>query len=261
VQGRGFTPQDNADSQPVLIVNQTMARQLWPGEDAIGKQLRFGEPEILWQVIGVVADIKHNGLSAEEGPVIYQSHAQKQFAWLRWMTIVARTKEGPLSLAATVRQQIQAVDKTQPVYDVATMEQLLSESVAEPRFSALLLGFFGLLAMSLAAVGIYGVISYSVSQRTREIGIRMALGAQASDVRKMVVGQGMTPALIGVVIGLVAAFALTPLMSSLLYGVTAKDPVTFAAVAFVLSMVALVASYIPARRATRVDPMVALRYE
>jgi putative ABC transport system permease protein len=177
------------------------------------------------------------------------------------MTIVVRTEGEPLSLAPAAQREIQAIDPDQPVADVRTMEQLIATSVARARFNALLLALFAALALILASVGIYGVMAYAVVQRTREIGIRIALGAQSRDVLKMIVGQGMMLTLIGVGLGLVGAFALTRLMSSLLFGVSATDPLTFAVVSFLLSAVAFLACYIPARRATRVDPMVALRYE
>jgi putative ABC transport system permease protein len=175
--------------------------------------------------------------------------------------LVASTNVEPLGLASTVRKTVWEIDKDQPVSNIRTMEDVLSESIARQRFSMLLLGIFAAVALVLAAVGLYGVMSYSVAQRTHEIGIRMALGAQAGDVLKMVVGQGLKLVLIGVVIGLVAAFVLTRVMSSLLFGVSATDPTTFVAISLVLMSVAVLASYIPARRATKVDPMIALRYE
>jgi putative ABC transport system permease protein len=192
-------------------------------------------------------------------PQMYLSYEQADFFEPR--DLVVSTNIAPLSLAGTVRGAVWDIDKDQPVSNIRTMEDILSESVARQRFSMLLLGIFAALALVLAAVGIYGVMSYSVAQRTHEIGIRMALGAQKSDVLKLAVGGGLKLVLIGVVIGLVAAFILTRVMSSLLFGISATDPTTFITISLVLISVALLASYIPARRATKVDPMVALRYE
>jgi putative ABC transport system permease protein len=189
---------------------------------------------------------------------MYVSHSQMSWPFL---TLVVRSSSDPMAMAGPVRDQILAIDKDQPVSSIRSMERMVSASIAQPRFYLLLLGIFAALALVLAAVGIYGVLSYSVTQRMHEIGIRMALGAEPADVIKLVVGQGMMLALAGVAIGLIGAFVFTRLMSSMLYGVSATDPVTFAALALLLTAVALLASYIPARRATKVDPMVALRYE
>ena len=251
------------DSPGRIIINETMRRQFWPDEDPIGQQLSIGmgvddnEPK-KWEIVGVVGDVRHTSLDIEPLPEMYVPHSQQSWDFL---TLVVRTSSDPMALAGAVRNEILAVDKEQPISSIQTMESLVSASVAQPRFYLLLLGIFAALALILAAVGIYGVLSYSVTQRMHEIGIRMALGAEPSDVIKLVVGHGMMLALIGVAIGLIAAFALTRLMSSLLYGVSATDPVTFAALALLLTAVAMLASYIPARRATKVDPMIALRYE
>ena len=262
LQGRQLNEQDKADSPAVAIISETMARKLWPGEDPLGKRISPGKPKSPdeWiTIVGMVKDVRQFELNADPKPQMYLSYAQAGF--FDPNDLVVSTNVEPLSLASTVRKAVWEVDKDQPVSDIRTMEDILSESIARQRFSMLLLGIFAALALVLAAVGIYGVMSYSVAQRTREIGLRMALGAKASDVLKLVVGQGLKLVLIGVVFGLVAAFILTRVMSSLLFGVTATDPITFITISLVLISVAVLASYIPARRATKVDPMIALRYE
>jgi putative ABC transport system permease protein len=262
LKGRWFTAQDDQNTLPVVIINQAMASRFWPDQDPLGKHIRFGEAnDPAYAIVGVVGDIKHMGLDADEGAVMYQPHAQKRFGWLRWMTVVVRTNEEPMSLAAAVRSRIQEIDKDQPVYNVATMEQLLTKSIAQPRFSTLLLGVFALLALALTAIGVYGVVSYTIAQRTREIGIRMALGAQVRDVLRLVIGQGLKMVLLGVALGLSGAGVLSHVMKSLLFGVSATDPAIFAIISVLLTGVALLACYLPARRAAKVDPMVALRYE
>jgi putative ABC transport system permease protein len=261
LKGRAFTEQDRENTPRALIVNEALARRYWPNEEVLGKRLGFEDDaskQVWWEIVGVVGNVKHERLDAEAKPELFFPYGQSP---RNFMSLVVRTSSDPSMMITGVRDQVLAIDKDQPVFDIKTMEQRLSKSVAQSRFIMLLLGVFSALALILAAVGIYGVMAYVVSLRTHEIGIRMALGAQSRDVLWMVVRQGMTLTLIGVAIGLVAAFALTRLMSSLLYGVTATDPLTFITVALVLSMVALLAIFIPARRATRVDPMEALRYE
>ena len=262
VQGRGFTVEDDERSIPVIVINQTMARQFWPNEDPLGKRIRFGEPgDPTYSIVGVVGDIKHMGPAAEEGAVMYQPHAQKHFDWLRWMTIVVRTNAEPLSLTAAVRGRIHEVDKDLPIYNIATMDQLLVKSLSQPRFSTFLMGVFSLLALVLATLGVYGVMSFVVAQRSHEVGVRMALGGQIRDVITLIVVQGMKVVLIGVAIGLMGAVVLTRLMKTLLFNVSSADPLTFGAVALMLAQVAVVACYIPARRAAKVNPLEALRYE
>ncbi|HEX8144777.1 MAG TPA: ABC transporter permease [Pyrinomonadaceae bacterium] len=257
--GREFNEQDTAAATGVIIVNETFARRYFPNADALGKRVKLRGDDNPWlTIVGVVGDVKHTELTAEPRTQLYLSSLQSPFPFIN---VVVRTANDPASLAAAVRKEVWAVDKDQPVAEVETMLQLVSNSVARARFNTLLLGLFAFVALLLAAIGLYGVMSYSVTQRTHEIGIRMALGAQRRDVLKLVVGQGMILAFAGVVLGLCAAFALTRLMASLLFGVTATDPWTFIGVAVVLSAVALLATVIPARRATRVDPMIALRYE
>jgi putative ABC transport system permease protein len=261
MKGRYFTDQDSPDSQLVAIIDETMARVYWPDEDPIGKRLSWssnnGNP--IWaEIVGVVGAVKHIGLDGVVRGQLYMSHNQRSQGA---MYLAIRTSGNPTSLAGAVKSAIQVVDKDQPVYNIKTMEEYLAGSVAKRRFTMLLFGIFGAVALILAAVGLYGVMSYSVTQRTHEIGIRMALGAKQSDVLRLVVGQGMLLAVAGVAIGLGAAFLLTRLMSSLLYGVSATDPVTFVVISLTLTGVALAASFVPARRATKVDPMIALRYE
>jgi putative ABC transport system permease protein len=261
LKGRVFTERDSADAPPVMVINETFARRFFPDEDPLGKRIIIdseNNPDGN-EIVGVVGDVRHRSLDVESGAEAYLSYLQFPE---RSMSLVIRTQAAdPMSTASSIRGVVQQVDKDQPLSSIKTMEQLLSESVAQRHFNMLLLGIFSAVALMLAAIGIFGVMNYSVSQRTHEIGIRMALGAQGRDVLKMVVGQGMILALVGVVIGLVAAFALTRVMSNLLFGVSATDPLTFAGVSLLLAVIALLACYIPARRATKVDPMVALRYE
>jgi putative ABC transport system permease protein len=264
MQGRVFNEQDKVDSPAVAVINETMARRFWPGEDPVGKRITPGsltspDPDDWLTIIGVAKDVRQFELVADPKPQMYISYMQAGFFAPRHL--VVSTAVEPLSLAAAVRRTIWDIDKDQPVSNIRTMEDILSDSIARQRFSMLLLGIFAAVALVLAAVGIYGVMSYSVAQRTREIGIRMALGARRGHVLMLTVGGGLKLVLIGVAIGLVAAFILTRVMSSLLFGVSATDPTTFIIISLVLVSVAALASYIPARRATKVDPMVALRYE
>ncbi len=259
LKGRSFTEQDKSDAPGAVIINETMARRLFGAdEEAVGKRLRNNEDATVREIVGMVRDVRHAGLSAELKSEMFGPHQQDP---LRSMTLVIRTASDPASFAPAVRRELQAIDPDQPVYNVRSMEQVISESVYLSRFSMFLLAIFAALAVVLAAVGIYGVMAYAVAQRTHELGIRMALGAQSRDIFNLVVGQGMLLTLAGIGIGLVAAFALTRAMASLLYGVSATDLVTFAGVSLLLSLIALLACYIPARRAMRVDPMTALRYE
>lgn len=259
-RGRVFTAQDTKDSPRVAVINETMVEKIFPDEDPIGKRIRFGDkgknPE--FEIVGIVGDVKQYGLDQPTTMQTYEPYTQQTFPY---MTLVVRTAGDPTNLGAVIRSEVLKLDKEQPATNIKTLNEFFSISIAQQRFSVVLLGVFAAVALVLAAVGIYGVLSYAVTQRTHEIGIRMALGAGRRHVFRLVVGGGMLLSLIGVAGGLAAAFALTRLLESLLFGVTATDTVTFASVAGVLLAVALLACYIPARRATKVDPLVALRYE
>jgi putative ABC transport system permease protein len=260
-KGRTFGPQDQATVPAVMIVNDTFARRFFPGEEVIGKRIIPGEGRqpVTREIVGVVGDIRHEGLDVEPSPEYYVPYEQTSVDDL---TVVARTTGGnPTSIATPLRAVIRGMDKDQPVYNIRPMTQLLSESVAQRRFNMVLLSGFAILAMVLAGIGIYGVMSYSVAQRTREIGVRIALGAQSRDVLKMVLEHALVLTAIGLALGLVGAFALTRFLVTLLYEVRPTDLTTFAIVSLVLAAVAITACLIPARRATKVDPLVALRYE
>jgi putative ABC transport system permease protein len=260
IRGRAFTEHDKAGATPVVIVNETLARQHWPGADPLGKRIRLYGPieKSPWmEVVGVVKDVKHE-LNIPVTPEYYLPHAQDPW---NAMVLVARTSVEPGSLAGALRQQVWAIDKDQPVFDVKTMQEVRSGSVAIYSFSSVMLAIFAGIALVLAAVGIYGVMAFAVTQRTQEIGIRIALGARTADVLKLVVKHGMRLAVLGIVIGLAGSWALTRFIEKLLVGVEATDLLTFSLVSLCLLAAAFVACYLPARRATKVDPLVALRYE
>jgi putative ABC transport system permease protein len=262
IKGRDFTERDDQKAPAVIIVNEAFAKQFFPGEEVLGKHIKPGisaddGESPMREIVGVVGNVKHRSLSVEMDPEAYEPHAQLTFD----MTVLVKTDTDPVSIAGAVQNEIRAMDKDLPAYNLKTLDQYLAASVAQPRFNTLLLALFAGMALLLTAVGLYGVMSYSVNQRTHEIGIRMALGADRTDVLKLVVGQGMALTAIGVAVGLIGAFFLTRLLESLLFGVSATDPETFAAIALLLAGVALAACFVPARRATKVDPMVALRYE
>jgi putative ABC transport system permease protein len=262
-RGRLFTERDARDSPHVAVINETMARKIFPEEDPVGKRITFDtgddNPNPDWyEIVGVVGDVKQYGLDRATPLQTYEPFTQQTSSS---MTIVARAADDPANLTSAIRNAVLQIDKEQPIANIRTLDRILSTSIAQQRFSMLLLGVFAAVAMLLAAIGIYGVLSYSVTQRAHEVGIRMALGAGRRDVLRLMIGHGMLLTLIGVAAGLAAAFALTRLMSALLFDVSATDPITFGLIALLLVTVALLACWIPARRATKVDPIVALRIE
>ena len=266
VAGRKFTPLDDADHPGVAVVNESFVKHYFPNENALGQRLKPSPPARIWnnqrftsfEIVGIVHDVKLAGLEASSEPAYYLPASQ---APLPDMTLLVRTSGDPLSIVGAVRAALLSIDPNQPLANISTLDKVVSDSIAPRRLNMLLMALFGGLAMLLSAVGIYGLLSHAVTQRTQEMGIRMALGAQISDVLKLVLRQGMALALIGEAIGLVAAFLLTRLLRGLLFGVTPNDATTFIVVAGVLALVALFACYVPARRATKIDPLIALRYE
>jgi putative ABC transport system permease protein len=246
-----------------MIVNEELAQSVFPGESAIGKRITFGNVDnnqqpVWWEIVGVAANVRSVELREEPESELYFSASQT--GW-NSMSLVVRSSVEPANLSGSVRQIVNEVDKSVPVSSVQTMDHIVSQSITQPRFNLFLLGLFSAVAMLLSAAGIYGVTAYTVTQRTHELGIRLALGAQVGDVLKMILGQGMAVIGVGLVLGLVSAFGLMRLLRSLLFGVGENDPVTFVAITGLLLLVAVVACYIPARRATKVDPLEALRYE
>jgi putative ABC transport system permease protein len=260
LKGRSFTERDGPDDPRVVIVSESLAKKYFPDGNVVGRRLNMNDPQNpVWrEIVGVAADVKQFGLDQESPIALYLHQSQSPS---RFVTLAVRCNTDPLNLADEIRSQVWSLNKNLAVSSVLTMEQVIASTVSTPRITLILITAFASAALLLAAIGLYGVISYSAMQRTNEIGIRMALGAAKSDVLKMVVGQGMMLALIGLFIGLISAFGLTRLMSSLLFGVSATDPLTFAAILVLLTAVALIASFIPAYRASKLDPMIALRYE
>jgi len=268
IAGREFNGRDTAETLPVALISQNLARRHWPNGSPVGARLLIDDnnqgPRPV-EVVGVVGDVKHLSLDGEPAPHIYLPVHQTHEDGVVWLTNnqywLLRTTVDPLTLSAAARREIQAVDRNAPASNIRTMEQYLAASIAPRRFNLRLLTIFAAAALILAATGLYGVISYGVAQRKRELGIRIALGARPGDVLKLVTGEGMALAIIGVALGLAAALALTRLMEGLLFSVSATDPLTFIVIALMLTLVALLACYIPARRATKVDPLVALKCE
>jgi predicted permease len=268
LEGRAFNDLDRAGAEPVAVVDENLAHQYWPGEDAVGKRIRNGSHSPWSTIVGVVAHVRHSQVVGEEGSSEGTEGASKGVYYYPLyqagetnMFLIVRTNVDPSGMANTIREAVSGVDPSQPVSDLKTMDERIALSMGPRRSAVALLSVFAAMAVSLAAIGLFGLIRYSVAQRTQEIGVRMALGATRADVLRMILGQGLRLAAIGVGAGLVAALALARVLASTLYGVSAADPMTFAGVALLLVAVALIASYIPAQRATRVDPIVALRYE
>jgi putative ABC transport system permease protein len=259
LKGRAFQNQDDQKSQRVVVVNEAVAHQLFPGEDPIGKRLIiFDAKDKPYEVIGEVADTRNWGLAEKPMPEFYLSYQQSAPPFLG---LAVRTKDDPRRLIEEIRHAVAAIDPDQPLYNVITMEQALSDSISKERFAMFMLGLFAAMAFILAIGGIYGVMSYSVTQRTHEIGVRVALGAKGPQVVRMILRQGIILIVIGLTIGLASSFALTRVLAGLLYGVNPADPAVFSLAAMLLGLVALFACYVPARRASRVNPMEALRYE
>ena len=263
LEGRGFEPQDDSDTaMKAVVVNQALAKRFWKGSP-LGRRVNpgFGDPKVWCTIIGVVEDTKNAGMDKPAGPELYLQVRQVADFLGGNMNYVVRTSTDSLAIESSIRSVVREMDPSLPVYNLKTMNDVVSKSMVQPRFLALLLATFSGIALFLAAIGIYGVMAYSVAQRTQEIGVRMALGAQPLHVLRLIFGQSLMMLLIGTAIGLAGAFALTRLMSTLLFGVTATDPLTYVSVVGILTFVALLACYIPARRAAKVDPLIALRYE
>jgi putative ABC transport system permease protein len=258
LRGRVFSETDIAGGQPVVIINETTAKRYWPGQDAVGKHLANSRDKVQREIVGVVGDVKFGGLNAANAEEMYLPMAQAPWAT---MTLLVRSEESPQPLVSAVRAKISETDPNLPVSGIMSMDDVVSTSVAQPRLTMQFAGIFAGCALLLAAIGIYGVMAYTVSARKQELGIRVALGARPADILRLVVGQGMRMTLIGVALGVVVSLALTRLLASLLFGVRASDPLVFGVAAIVLVGVAFLACYLPARRATRVDPIIVLRYE
>lgn len=259
IKGRVFTGEDNLDRPRVVVIDETFARRFFPGQDPIGRHLQIPDAaRPAREIVGVVGAVRDTGFDQQPRPTVYFPSLQSPD---QTMSLVVRTSLPPGAILPSIKSAIWSVDRNQPVFEVRSMDEIISGIVSAPRLAFLLLGVFAFLALALAAIGIYGVTSYMVIERTHEIGLRVALGAQRSDILRLVLGHAARLAAIGVICGAVAALLLTRLLTSLLFNVSATDPWTFAGVAILLIIVALAACYISARRATRVDPMVALRYE
>jgi len=260
LRGRNFSDVELREAKRVILINEALARKYFPNEEPIGQRLDVAmfETPVITEIVGVVGNVRYDSLIDEAPPAVYFPHPELAYPF---MTFVLRTDGDPAAIAPAVQREIRALDPNQPISDVRTMEQVMSEAVSRSRFNTLLLALFAGLATLLSAVGIFGVMNYSVALRTREIGLRLAIGAQPRQVLLLVLRQGLLLTVIGLVLGLGASLALTRLLSGLLFGVTAVDASTFATISLLLVLVSLLACYLPARRAMRIDPMLALRYE
>jgi putative ABC transport system permease protein len=260
-RGRYLSDSDDREDAPrVMLINDALAARFFPGQDPLGKRLDFGDAakKGYWEIVGVVGNVRTEGLEEKIVPEVYVAHAKSPW---RSMTVVVRTLSDPAQVVSAVQNELRAIDRDQPIFDVRTLDRVVHESIAGQRVAAAMMGVFALIALLLATIGIYAVMSYAVTQRTHEIGVRLALGAQPRDILRMIVGQGMLLTLVGLVVGLGAALLMAQAMTKVLYDVTATDPATFISISIFLTLVALAANYFPARRATRVDPMQALRHE
>ena len=256
LRGRNVNSGDTSQSPGVVVINQTLAKQYFGGEDPVGRRLNL--EGISRQIVGVAGDARYEGLGTEIGPQVYVPYSQSPYPGMR---VVVRTSTDPMSLTGSIREQIQSIDSEEGPMRVATMNQLLAASVAQPRFNAFLIGLFAIIAFALAAIGVYGVISYDVSQRTSEIGIRLALGAQVADIYRLILRHGALLTLTGLLLGLAGAVGLTRFLTTLLFEVEPTDLATYALVSGMIVLVSLAACVVPSRRATKVDPLEALRHE
>ncbi len=258
--GRHLQESDTRDSEAVLVVNESLARRFLSDRDPLATRLLVGfSSQTPRRIVGVVGDVRHDAVDVEPTPTVYVPYYQ--VPWSRGMTLAVRTDADSAAVFGAVRARLRALEPAAPIFDVRSMDQIVAQSVSQPRFSTLLLGAFAGLALLLAAIGIYGVISFSVAQRTQDIGVRVALGARRIDIMRLILGEGMLLTAIGIGIGLAGAFALTEVIGSMLYGVAGTDPTTFVGIPILLAVVALAAAWFPARRATRVDPLTALRHD
>jgi predicted permease len=259
LRGRSFTAADDRDARGVVVVNEAMARRAWPGQDAVGRQMRFGDDEALYEVVGVVANVRHNGLDAVEGPGVYAPYYQKDWTWLTWMTLMVRTTGDPSSVASAVRQAVWAVDPDLPLQRLSTVDDLYAETLSVRRFTTLLLGAFAALAITLGLIGLYGVLSWGVAERAREIGVRLALGAGRLRVLLDVLAEGAIVSGAGIAIGMIAVVVLRGTIRGLLYELQPLDPLTLGVAGLGLMATCLLATLVPALRAMRVAPATALR--
>jgi putative ABC transport system permease protein len=260
-KGRDFTADDRPNSLTVAIINETMARRYWPGSDPVGRTVRLKEDQRWVTVVGVVPDIKHMGLKADEGPVVYIPYAQKKQDWLAWTTLLVRTAGEPMDFVPVVRNAIRGLDKNQPVAEIGTLEDTLSRLIAVPRFTTFIIGVVSGFALLIAIVGVYGLLAYTVLQRMPELGIRLTLGASPLEVSWLLLRQALARVLAGIAVGLLGAWWLAQWLESLLFSVRPHDPTTFVGVAGILVLASMAAVLVPARRAMKIDPTIALRAE